>query len=87
MSKNKNDYTSKQQRNEFFRWVITNYGYDKASITDNPRVLSDKYFKERHLRIPKITIYRWLQRFERFISDEYQVEGLNYINSNTLNQI
>ena len=74
-----NGYTNKEGRNQFMRWLITNYGYDRVCITDNSRVLSEKYEKENHVKIPKNTIYRWLKEFEHFVADEYQTEASNYI--------
>lgn len=79
MSKPKNDYIRKQARNDFFHWLIKNYGYNKEDITDNPRIISDRYKKESKITIPKNTIYRWIKRFDRFASDELQAEGSNYI--------
>lgn len=73
------EYTNKKSRNEFFHWLIHHYGYSKHDIVDNSRILSEKYEEFSNVRIPKITIYRWLRRFDRFISDEYQNEALNYI--------
>ena len=79
MNKTKTDYTRKQARNDFMRWLIKSYGYNKEDITDNPRIISDRYKKESKITIPKNTIYRWIKRFDRFVSDELQAEGSNYI--------
>ena len=79
MSKAKAEYTRKTTRNMFMRWLIQNYGYNKEDITDNPRILSDKYMKDTKINIPKISIYRWIRSFDKFVSDELQQEALYYI--------
>lgn len=70
---------TKQTRNDFMRWLIINYGYNREDITDNTRVLSDKYYKESKIRIPKYNIYRWLKQLQHFANDEYQNIASNYI--------
>lgn len=74
---------NKLKRNEFMRWLINNYGYSRDDIpaTINARMLSDKYKKSTGEYISRVSIYRWLKNFDKFISDEYNAEYNNYCNN------
>ena len=74
MSKSK--YTKKQDRNEFFHWLVNHYvTYNVEDIKDNPRVISETYYKETNKHIPQTTIYRWFRRFDVYIAHEYEEIG------------
>ena len=76
---NKHAYITKAERDKFMSWLIINYGYERNDITDNSRVLSDKYEHDKHIKITKLTIYRWLKQFDKYIQHSYQVIGNQYI--------
>ena len=56
------EYVTKQQRNVFIRWYLNKYGYNiQSNLKEhNSRVLSEEYYTECGILIPKISIYRWL---------------------------
>lgn len=71
-------YVSKQQREQFIDWYITNIGYNDNL---NSRQLSERYESERGLKIPKLTIYRWLQKIPQ---DKLEAFATRYVNHELL---
>lgn len=79
----KNKYTTKHDRNTFFRWIVDNYGYERSNVPDNSRILSNKYSTVAGVNIPKITIHRWLKKFDKYIIDTYTEYAKDYISLTT----
>lgn len=71
-------YVSKQQREQFIEWYITNIGYND---NQNSRQLSERYESECGLKIPKLTIYRWLQNVPQ---DRLEAFASRYVNPELL---
>ena len=79
-------YTNQQMRNDFIIWLVNNYGYDinVVNIPDNSRKLSNRYYKENKILIPKLTIYRWLKRFDEYKYKPFKIIASDYINKSLI---
>ena len=64
MSSNRKEYVTKQQKEEFIQWYLSHYGYNTNLKNNNSRVVSEAYQREVGILIPKLTIYRWLQKLD-----------------------
>lgn len=64
MSSNRKEYVTKQQKEEFIQWYLSHYGYNTNLKNNNSRVVSEAYQREVGVLIPKLTIYRWLQKLD-----------------------
>ena len=74
----------KERKLNFIHWLISKYGYinndDDLNKLSNSRILSETYYKETNINIPKLTIYRWLKNIDRLRIVEYEKIALDYIN-------
>ena len=102
-AKPKAPYTTKEQKQQFIKWYLEHYGMNTTNTVNNdnkynkkvnPRILSDLYYEQFHILIPKMTIYRWLKRLDNCnandVNDNKFTEVLTdfattYINTNLLN--
>lgn len=79
----KSAYTTKDIKDSFIKWLLSKYGYintvEDVNKLPNPRELSDEFYKVKGVRIPKLTIYRWLKNMKPIIA-EYNNIGVEYIN-------
>ena len=80
-TKHKKDYVTREQKEEFIQWYLAKYGYNSHLKENNSRVLSEAYEREKGILIPKITIYRWLNKFEQNKVDNFAKE---FIDTNLL---
>lgn len=62
--KPRKEYVTKQQKADFIQWYLKHYGYNikKNNRQLNSRILSETYQATTGILIPKITIYRWLNK-------------------------
>ena len=63
--KPKKPYVTREQKEEFIQWYLSHYGYNVKLKENNSRVLSEKYYQETGILIPKISIFRWLGKIEQ----------------------
>lgn len=73
--KPRKEYVTKQQKADFIQWYLKHYGYNvkKNNRQLNSRILSETYQASTGILIPKITIYRWLNKLgpdtvDKFVS-------------------
>ena len=69
----KRRYVSKEQREEFMRWLIMKYdllNHDDRSKLPNPRILSEMYEGEKKVKISKVSIYRWIKSLDNYLDAE-----------------
>ena len=64
VKKQRKEYVTKQQKEQFITWYIKHYGYNVNLKHNNSRVVSEAYQQETGIYIPKITVYRWLGRMQ-----------------------
>lgn len=69
--KPKKPYVTREQKEEFIQWYLSKYGYNVNLKTNNSRVLSETYEREKGIVIPKITIFRWLGKLEQRKVDDF----------------
>ena len=81
--KSKKDYVTREQKEEFLKWYLEKYGYNTHLKENNSRIVSETYEREKGIVIPKITIYRWLNKLESKKIENFAKE---YIDDNILNQ-
>jgi len=71
VKKPKKPYVTREQKEEFIQWYLSKYGYNVNLKTNNSRVLSETYEREKGILIPKITIFRWLGKLEQRKVDDF----------------
>ena len=55
----KKAYANRDDRQQFIRWYLDEYGYNTVKISAEK--LSKAYKNSKHRQIPKITIHRWVK--------------------------
>ena len=60
--KDKKPYVTKEERARFIHWYLEHYGLNVELKKNNSRKLSEHYQRDTGVLIPKISIYRWLNR-------------------------
>ena len=80
VKKPKKPYVTREQKEEFIQWYLHKYGYNVNLKINNSRVVSEAYERETGITIPKITIFRWINKLEQKeinnFASEYIVEGI-----------
>lgn len=80
--KYKKPYVTKEEKERFLQWYLSNYGFNTHLKENNSRVLSEAYHRETGVLIPKITIYRWLGKLD---PDKVKNFSTEYIDLSLLN--
>ena len=80
--KYKKPYVTKEEKERFIQWYLSNYGFNTHLKENNSRVLSEAYHRETGVLIPKITIYRWLGKLD---PDKIKNFSTEYIEPSLLN--
>lgn len=81
--KNKKPYVTREQKEEFLKWYLEKYGYNTHLKENNSRIVSETYEREKGILIPKITIFRWLNKLEEKKVENFAKE---FIDPKMLNQ-
>ena len=81
--KPKKPYVTREQKEAFIQWYLSHYGYNVKLKENNSRVLSETYYQETGILIPKISIFRWLSKIEQGKVYDY---AQKYIDSQLLLQ-
>lgn len=93
-------YTTRETKAQFMKWLSANYGYITLSLSpektcglqasahplDNSRILSEKFYKETKIKIPKLTIYRWMTKLNADLTIDNEKIASNYI-SNEIREV
>ena len=81
--KSKKPYVTREQKEAFIQWYLKKYGYNTHLKENNSRVVSEQYERETGVIIPKISVFRWLNKLESKKVENFAKE---FIDPEMLNQ-
>ena len=76
----KKPYVTKTERARFIRWYLDHYGLNVELKKNNSRIVSEHYQRDTGVIIPKITIYRWLNRIDNDEQNTIEAYAKKFIN-------
>ena len=89
-TKQRKQYVTKQQRLDFIIWLINKFGYNAINYYKlSSQRLAEEYYKETHVQLTKISIYRWIAgtNKQKYLDEALELMLKNFVDNSLLTSL